>query len=328
MNILEKIKDILGPEKEYPVFNGKNWTPASHRIIKDEAMQQQIADKGYVIVDLDDPTIADKLEAIYKTHHKVKPENGGMFYSVYSLDTDYRKAVHDDVGEVLQPFFDKWLTDYKSVLNSFIIKHPGPRSEFNLHQDSTGLNEWKDSPLSFWMPLQDTTIANGCMWFVPGSQKWFSPYRGISFNAMFDEHKDLLQPYLVPIELKKGQALFFDNRIVHLSGTNESDQARAIIMSGIFPSDVNIISCYRDTAVDGPLEIYQQEEDYLIQGKNFYIDCTARPKTGFKVAEVKGVKYNLSREELTNVIENSGLEPVNLYANDVSLIECDIIQEP
>jgi len=251
-----------------------------------------------------------------------------MFYSLYSQDIAYRKSVHDEVGACLRPLFNQWFTDYKTVINSYIIKHPGPKSEFYIHQDSTGLNEWKYSPLSFWMPLQDTTIDNGCMWVVPGSQKWFSPYRGISFNTMFDEQKNLLQPYLIPIEVKKGQALLFDNRIAHLSGSNNSNTARAIVMSGIFPKQAEIISCYRDVNNNGPLEIFKQEEDYLLKGVNFYIDCTVRPRTGEKIADVKGNKFNLTAEELTKIILNSGLEPAHLYANNLSAIACDIIQEP
>ncbi len=328
MTVIEKIREVFFTEKEYPVYNGKNWKPVSHEVVKNSAVKEILANKGYLLIDIKDNSIYTKLDELYGNFHHVKPENGGMFYSLYSKDLSYRKSVHDYIGSVLKPLFDEWFSDYKTVINSFIIKHPGPKSEFNLHQDSTGLNEWKYSPLSFWMPMQDTTIENGCMWVIPGSQKLFSPYRGISFNTLFDEQNDLLQPYLIPVEVKKGQALLFDNRIVHLSGENKSDKPRAIVMSGIFPSEAGIISCYRDKENNGPLEIFKQNEDYLLKGVNFYIDCTARPKTGEKVAEIHGNKYTLNREELTKIMEKSGAERVNLFANNLAEITCEIIQEP
>ncbi|MGE0636373.1 MAG: phytanoyl-CoA dioxygenase family protein [Bacteroidia bacterium] len=328
MTVIEKIKEIFSDEKEFPVYNGKNWKPKPHAVIKDLSSRKALADTGYILVDITNNSTIDKLEDIYSSLHHVKPTNGGMFYSLYSQDIDYRKYVHDGVGVALRPLFDQLFTYYKTVINSYIIKHPGPKSEFNLHQDSTGLNEWKYSPLSFWMPLQDTTLENGCMWFIPGSQKWFSPYRGISFDTMFDEQKDLLQPYLIPIEVKKGQALLFDNRIVHLSGENKSNVPRVVVMSGIFPAEASIISCYRDKQNNGPLEIFQQTDDYLLQGMNFYIDCTARPKTGEKIAEIYENKYTLSPEELSKIIRVSEAKRVNLYTNNVTAIKCNIIQEP
>lgn len=328
MGILDKVKEILAGEQEYPNFNGKNWKPAEQVVIRDEELKSTIENVGFKVVQLMDQQMVEDLTAIYKKYHDNTPENGGMFYSVYSQDVDYRGKVNDELLNVLKPTFDKLFQDYRSVLGSFIIKHNGPKSEFNLHQDSTGLNEWKHSPLSFWMPLQDTTIENGCMWMLPTSHRWFSPYRGISFPSMFEKHQEMLRPYLVPVELKLGEALVFDNRVVHMSGINHSEHPRVIVMAGVFPTEAGIIACYRDAANNGPVEIYGQDEDYLRKNLNFYIDCTARPRLGTKVAECNKVKYEFSEAELTDLIRNHGLDRVDGYDRSLNEIECEIIQEP
>ena len=328
MNILEKVTELFKGEQEYPKFNGKNWKPAEQFVIKDLNLKRKIENNGYEVVQLMDQATIEKLTSIYKKYHSKKTENGGMFYSLYSQDLEYRRKVNDELLEVLEPVFEKWFYNYRSVLGSFIIKHQGPKSEFNVHQDSTGLNEWKYSPLSFWMPLQDTTVDNGCMWVLPESHKWFSPYRGISFPSMFEKNQDLIRPYLVPVELKLGEILLFDNRIVHLSGVNHSEHPRVIVMAGIFPKDAGLIACYRDVENDGPLEIYSQEDDFLLVNKRFYIDCTARPILGNKVAECKQVKYEYTDRELAEILNESGVEKLNQYDNVLSEIRCDIIEEP
>ncbi len=328
MNILERVRELFEGEQEYPKFNGKNWKPAEQTVIKDEALKAAIEKDGYKVVQvMDQPTI-EKLTAVYKKHHSKHTENGGMFYSLYSQDLEYRKQVNDELLEILEPVFEKLFTNYRSVLGSFIIKHQGPKSEFNVHQDSTGSNEWKHSPLSFWLPLQDTTIQNGCMWVLPESHKWFSPYRGISFPSMFEKNQDMFRPYLVPVELKLGEVLLFDNRIVHLSGVNHSEHPRVIAMAGIFPKEAELIACYRDVENNGPVEIYSQKDDFLLVNKRFYIDCTARPILGTKVAECAKVKYEFTDSELTELLENSGVEKVDKYDNVLSKIRCDIIEEP
>ena len=37
------------------------------------------------------------------------------------------------------------------------------------HQDGTFLNNDPLKLVGFWFPLDDATLENGCLWFVPGS---------------------------------------------------------------------------------------------------------------------------------------------------------------
>jgi len=328
MGIIQTVKSIFRSNEEFPRFNGRNWKPAPNTVIRDPEIRNPIETDGYKVVKLMDQPLIEQLTRIYEKHHGGTPDKGGMFYSLYSQDIAYREQVNDEILKALTPLFDDLFENYKTVIGSFIIKHHGPKSEFYLHQDSTGLNEWKYSPLSFWMPLQDTTIDNGCMWVLPKSHGWFSPYRGISFPSMFQNHQDMLRPYMKPIEMKLGEALLFDNRIVHMSGANNSEHPRVIAMAGIFPKEATLISCYRDVENNGPLEIYGQDEDFLLKNLNFYIDCTARPKLGVKVGECPDVKYEYSEGELAALLKEKKPDKVDRYNNNLNAIECDIIQEP
>ncbi|MCX6199880.1 MAG: phytanoyl-CoA dioxygenase family protein, partial [Bacteroidetes bacterium] len=169
--------------------------------------------------------------------HNFEIAKGGMFYSLYSRDIEYRKTVHESIGEIMKPVYDSLFSDYKVVLNSFIVKVSGPESEFCLHQDSTSIDETKYSSLSVWIPLQDTNMSNGCMCVVPYSHRMFSPYRGISFEQPFESIEGTVRKYLYPIELKKGDIFLFDNRIVHNSVINTSGENRVVVMSGIYPKE-------------------------------------------------------------------------------------------
>jgi hypothetical protein len=328
MKILDRVKNILRPPKEYPDFNGSNWAPVEHTVVKDESIKVRLENDGYAIVSIMDQSLIEELTAIYAKHHSKETDNGGMFYSLYSQDIAYRKQINTELGAQLESTYDALFQDYKTVINSFIIKHPGPKSEFYLHQDSTGLNEWKHSPLSVWMPLQDTTIENGCMWMIPKSHKWFSPYRGIAFPSMFEANQKLLQPYLKPIEVKLGEVLLFDNRMVHLSGGNHGKHPRVIVMSGVFPKHADLLACYRDVANNGPLEIFGQDDDFLLKNLNFYIDCTVRPRLGTKIAACKKVKYELTEDELYTLLTQEGAERLDQYKPDLNAVNCNIIQEP
>lgn len=263
------------------------WLPKVHTIIKDKELQQYIHTNGYTVYGNIGTEKVEQLYNLYKELHDFKAPEGGNFYSLYSDDISYRKRVHDTIGDVLTPLYDTLFDNYKSVINSFIIKVPGPQSEFTLHQDSTGLDEMHYSSLSVWIPLQDTNLENGTLCMVPKSHRFFHPHRGISFSSSFGHFEDLLRTYLVPLELKAGDIVLFDNRTVHYSHLNKGAADRVVVMSGLYPQAATIEMCYRDESKpENPIEIYQMEDDFLLTNTAFFKDCTARPVRGHVVRTV------------------------------------------
>ena len=288
------------------------WTPQKQTFINNEDIANEIYGKGYQVVGrLDDSTI-EKLSELYSALHDFQRPSGGMFYSLYSKDVEYRRKVHDGIGEILKPLYDSLFHDYKIVLNSYIVKVSGPESEFCLHQDSTSLDETRYSNISVWIPLQDTDFSNGCMSVVPYSQKMFSPYRGISFDPPFENISDTVRKYLQPIFLKKGDILLFDNRLVHNSVINSSGKDRVVVMSGVYPAQAPIISCYKEAEPNSPIELIQQEEDFLLTYPNFKNGCRCRPETGHSIGFVKWSNRQMTEREFISLCDQYHLQPTNI----------------
>jgi len=181
--VIDFLRKMVPSKKE----EVSNWTPQKQTFFNSEEIANEIYGKGYLVAGRLDDTTVNKLTELYTGLHDFQRPSGGMFYSLYSKDVDYRKKVHNGIGEILKPLYDSLFHDYKIVLNSYIVKVSGPESEFCLHQDSTSLDETKYSNISVWIPLQDTDLSNGCMSVVPYSQFMFSPYRGISFDPPFEK---------------------------------------------------------------------------------------------------------------------------------------------
>ena len=57
-----------------------------------------------------------------------------------------------------------------------------------MHQDSTYLFSEPDTVNGYWMPLQDTTKENGCIWLIPGShrKKLFYKFRVVNGIPSYD----------------------------------------------------------------------------------------------------------------------------------------------
>jgi hypothetical protein len=117
-----------------------------------------------------------------------------------------------------------------------------PRKEdavFHWHQD---LGYWPVTPdtrtASFWLALDDATLANGCMRFVSGShlEKRLRPHRPMrgdrekshTLVADVDERRDRIDP----AEIRRGDATVHHERTIHGSGGNRtSGWRRAYIVA-------------------------------------------------------------------------------------------------
>jgi ectoine hydroxylase-related dioxygenase (phytanoyl-CoA dioxygenase family) len=107
------------------------------------------------------------------------------------------------------------------------------------HQDEAYWNPQVDyNALSIWMPLQEATLENGCMQFIPGSHKHdVVPHRPINNDPRIhglelseEAGVDISTPAICP--LPPGGATLHSSRTLHYTGPNLSDvPRRAYIMT-------------------------------------------------------------------------------------------------
>lgn len=93
--------------------------------------------------------------------------------------------------------------------------------------------------LTCWTGLDDSTVENGCLHYVPGSHKWGllnAPELAGNMDGLLDyltpEQKAEFKP--VPIELKAGYATFHHPLLVHGSYENKSDRPRRAFVLNVF----------------------------------------------------------------------------------------------
>src|SRR5437870_439569 len=101
--------------------------------------------------------------------------------------------------------------------------------------------------LTCWIGLDDSTRANGCPHYVPGSHKWnLLPITGLAGDmeaiqeVLSDEQREQFKP--VAIELKRGECSFHHPLTVHGSYGNESERARRATVINVFRDGVGSAS--------------------------------------------------------------------------------------
>ena len=101
--------------------------------------------------------------------------------------------------------------------------------------------------LTCWIALDDSTVDNGCLYYVPGSHKWdLLPVTGLAgdmneiMTVLNEEQKQAFRP--VPIELKRGQCSFHHPLTVHGSYENRSERPRRATLVNAFRDGVRSAS--------------------------------------------------------------------------------------
>jgi ectoine hydroxylase-related dioxygenase (phytanoyl-CoA dioxygenase family) len=127
------------------------------------------------------------------------------------------------------------------------------------HQDySYWIRTQPMAHLSCWIGLDDSTRANGCVHYVPGSHRWnLLPITGLANDmqaietVLNDEQRSQFKP--VAIELKPGESSFHHPLIVHGSYENRSDRPRCGAVINVFRDGVR--SASNDPLLAGVLPI-------------------------------------------------------------------------
>jgi len=117
------------------------------------------------------------------------------------------------------------------IQSMYIFKPPRIGGEVYCHQDSTFLYTEPESCIGFWFALEDATVENGCMHFIPGGHKgalkklhYRDPNGKMTFKTL--DESPWPENATVPAEVKAGSMVIFDGRAPHLSGANLSDKSR------------------------------------------------------------------------------------------------------
>jgi ectoine hydroxylase-related dioxygenase (phytanoyl-CoA dioxygenase family) len=118
-----------------------------------------------------------------------------------------------------------------------IYKPAGKGAPTPWHQDEAYWDPaWQYQNVSIWMPLQEATLENGCLWFMPGSHEWpVLEHRSIGGDVRVHglelcDLSVLKDPVACP--LPAGGITIHRNRTAHYAGANESAIPRRALILG------------------------------------------------------------------------------------------------
>ncbi|MEM1176483.1 MAG: phytanoyl-CoA dioxygenase family protein [Pseudomonadota bacterium] len=152
-----------------------------------------------------------------------------MGHAMHDLDPVFEAFSHSDELDVIARRLG--LSDPGVIQSMYIFKPPRIGGEVICHQDSTFIYTEPETCIGFWFALEDATLENGCMHFIPGAhkkplkQRHFRQADG-SFQTVELDSTPWQEDRKLPAPAAKGDLVIFNGRAPHLSGANHSDKSR------------------------------------------------------------------------------------------------------
>lgn len=278
-------------------------------ILHDPALEEELLETGYVKVPFLD---ADELATTTAELDRLRPDDGfepdgtGLNRSTYHctfLDTnhEYKQQAQELITRVFQPKIDEVVVDYRILTGNFYVKMPG-KGRFQIHQNWPTTQDLSITTLTVWCPFHDTDEANGTLRIVPGSHKIVpdvsTPQRPPFFAGFEDE---LIDHHLVPMCLRGGEALIFDDSLVHWSSENVSDAPRRAVQIETVPAEVPAVLYHLDDYGPEPQwELYEVDDRFFIDHS---IDqVIGRPNDLHRIALADYVNRDLTEAEFTDLL--------------------------
>lgn len=249
------------------------------KVFKDDLQQAEFERNGFVLVDYYNEEEVNYLLDLYRNLHPI--DEKGFFPSTFSKDLIYRKTADEEIQRIGNRSIEKYLCDYKIVCGSYIVKSPGEDSLMDVHQDMTLVDERVFTGINIWCPLVDLTDDNGLLYALPGSHRFYPTYRGASVPTIYANVYEEVHKYSTPLKLNAGQAVIFDQSILHWSLPNRSNSVRPVTNTYFTHKDANFVICYYNKDKEpNKIELFKQDESFMTNFEQFGENIYSRPKIG------------------------------------------------
>ena len=152
-------------------------------------------------------------------------------------DDRVRQLVDDPgVGRLVAQL--EGLSSVRLYLDQALVKEPyGAPTQYHLDIPWWGFDS--EHACTIWVALDDATVENGCLYFVPGSHRRrlaTAVDLGPEHGALFAAHPEAAQP-AVPAPIPAGGCSFHNGHTIHAAGANMTPGRRRAMTIAFMPGD-------------------------------------------------------------------------------------------
>lgn len=259
-------------------------------MFKNQHLKNQFLKKGYCSFPLLSKQQINSLKDIYNNYKDQHNQSKEKFRGTGWIES---ASVREEINTIAAPVMEEALNTHfqgHQILGyNFLIKEKGDESAVPLHQDWTYVNEEEFFSMNIWVALEDVTPNNGALFLIPYSHKIFSGYLrpSPSYPIPFEKIKRLLSLFKRSVFLKAGDSICFDNRTIHGSYPNMSDNERLVFVATIFSCKAKLLHHYIHNNL-----LPEKVTEYIINKEDFFKIKRGKPPLNYIEKSNVETKYS------------------------------------
>ncbi len=234
---------------------------------RDPAVQAGFERDGVIVAPVFD---ADEVAELRRAVLDILPPPPWDFFDLLRNNPPpLRRRIDALVRDAVVPKIADWFTDHRFWAASILAKPPGHGGIVPLHTDWTFVDESRYRSGLAWVALEDMTLHNGAMHVSPGTNRLDADYSGHQIHYPYDdpEVRQLIDGRRVTLEIPAGQAVVWDNRVLHGSDENVTDDLRLAVAVTFSPREAQLYH-YR-LMPDGRSHRYRVDPEFFSEYEPF-----------------------------------------------------------
>ncbi|MBP6516223.1 MAG: phytanoyl-CoA dioxygenase family protein [Chitinophagales bacterium] len=256
-------------------------------VLKDSELEAQLAKEGFVVLPFLNETEVAYLVDLYNTHHTDSKE--GLYATAHSSDRDFKMKLNVEILKQFERAIEHYFLNCRPLGGSYITKYKGQNGSLLPHQDWSIVDEEQFRSFNIWIPLVDTTEENGAICVLPHSHTLLKSFRGVNVPDPFYKISDYTWKYHQTLNMKAGEALLYDHRLLHASGINQTEQPRLAVVFGIIPEKAEMRYHFIE---NGVISEYESNLDFF-----FNFDILKGPQGLKKLRDLEYTVNPLTEED-------------------------------
>ena len=227
---------------------------------RDPQLQAEFEDVGYVAF----PLLGQlELEALSELANTVPVDTDPFYQSAVSGDTELRKRLGLAIRKICADPIGRVFDEHRVVFGSLLVKRArDPASWLGPHLDWTSVDESLFTGCNVWTSLAPTSEENGTLCFFPRSHHLVRTPRGTPLirHEFSDMPAERIELYGQLVTLEPGEAVAWDQRVIHWSPANLSSQPRVAFAIGVVPAEAQLMHFFRTET--GRVQQYAVADDF------------------------------------------------------------------
>lgn len=258
-------------------------------MIKNFTFYNQINKNGFTKFQFLDNENVNKLIKIYDYYQKNHTSLNESFKGTSWInDNELKLSVSRETISVVEPFIEKHFQNYRIIGATYLLKNKADqKSKVDFHQDWTYVDEKKYFSMNVWVALEDIDKEKGGLFFVPKTHRFGNYIRSApSYPIPFKKIFKSLEKLKKSVEVKAGECICFNNKIIHGSFPNLINSDRLVLVFTLIPNEAKLIHHYIENPKK-PNELTQ----YTLDNETFMTLERSKPPSKYLKKEKLNTEY-------------------------------------